>query len=79
MATSVSGTTSDDLLIPTVNDATYRGGAGNDTYILTSAIPASAIITISDTEGTNRIQLVDGLSIQSSSFLNNATDRKSVV
>ncbi|NMQ07229.1 hypothetical protein E4Q08_19285 [Candidatus Accumulibacter phosphatis] len=74
MATSVSGTTSDDLLIPTVNDATYRGGAGNDTYILTSAIPASAIITISDTEGTNRIQLVDGLSIQSSSFLNNATE-----
>ena len=43
------------------------GAGGNDTYILSpSAIDANAVITISDTQGVNKIQLIGGLSITSS-------------
>lgn len=66
------GSLAADFLIPTVNGDTYNGLAGADTYILTNLIPAGALITISDTEGTNKIQLVDGLTVKSSSFTANA-------
>ena len=77
MATVISGSPglNDEILIPTVNGATYLGGGGNDTYIFRQAnIPAGAIITIQDTEGANKIQLADGLSIASSSFFANAVE-----
>ncbi|MSR16994.1 MAG: hypothetical protein EXR89_04270, partial [Methylococcaceae bacterium] len=70
------GTSSNDIFILNsvgVN-TDYRGGQGADTYILTNQIPASAIITIIDTEGLNKIQLADGLIIASSNFLPNAAE-----
>lgn len=67
-----AGTSADDFIIPTANGVDYRGGQGNDTYIISALIPASAVITITDTEGANKIQLVDGLTIASSTFLANA-------
>ena len=71
MAT-ILGSSGSDFIIPTVAGSTYRGGQGDDTYILSSAIPAGANLIIVDTEGANKIQLTDGLSIASSSFFNNA-------
>ena len=67
MAT-LNATTSSDILIPTNNGVTYRGLAGDDTYILSNAITANSKISIVDTSGSNKIQLVDGLSIASSKF-----------
>lgn len=67
MAT-ILGSSSDDFILPTAGGNTYNGIGGNDTYILSSLIPAGAAITIRDTSGTNRIQLVDGLTIASSTF-----------
>ncbi len=67
MAT-LNATTSSDILIPTNNGVTYRGLAGDDTYILSNAITANASISIVDTSGNNKIQLVDGLSIASTKF-----------
>ncbi len=69
---SLAGTSSDDFLIATATGTEYRGGAGNDTYIFTPLIPANAVITIVDTEGANKIQLAEGLTIASSSFFDNA-------
>ena len=70
------GTSSDDIFIldSIGGNTDYRGGQGADTYILTNQIPASAIITITDKEGLNKIQLGDGLVIASSKFLPNAAE-----
>lgn len=67
-----AGTSLDDYIITTANGIDYRGGQGNDTYILTNLIPANATIVITDTEGVNKIQLADGLTITSSAFLADA-------
>ncbi|MBF0303609.1 MAG: hypothetical protein HQK73_11260 [Desulfamplus sp.] len=69
-----AGTQFDDFIVPTTDNVTYRGGAGNDTYILTNLINSNAVIVIADTEGNNKIQLADGLSIISSVFYNDATE-----
>ena len=62
-----------DFIIPSNNGITYRGLAGNDTYILSeNTIVANAKITIVDTIGITKIQLVDGLLIASSIFAANA-------
>ena len=69
---SVSGTLGADILVVSAGNS-YLGGAGADTYIVgrhTLAGPVTASIT--DTEGSNIIQLVDGTVILSSSFLNDA-------
>lgn len=71
---AVSGTSSDDFFVPSVNGADYRGGKGNDTYIITAAIPSNAIVTITDKEGMDRIQLTDGLTISSGTFFANAVE-----
>ena len=55
-----------DIIVPSNNGTTYRGLGGDDTYILSNSIAANAAITIVDTSGANKIQLVDGLSISSS-------------
>jgi len=57
-----------DIIVPSNSGTTYRGLAGDDTYILSNSIAANAAITIVDTSGSNKIQLVDGLSIASSKF-----------
>jgi len=57
-----------DIIVPSNNGTTYRGLAGDDTYIISNSIAANAAITIVDTSGANKIQLVDGLSVASSKF-----------
>jgi S-layer protein len=72
---AVSFTQGNDFIVPTEDGQTYLGGAGNDTYMLSSAtVAAGATIVIQDTEGTNKIQLVDGLEIASSTVYNNALE-----
>ena len=67
MAT-INASTGADIIVPSNNGTTYRGLEGNDTYILSNAIAANAKVTIVDTNGSDTIQLVDGLSITSSKF-----------
>ena len=72
---AVSFTQGNDFIVPTEDGQTYLGGAGNDTYMLSAAtIAADAVITITDTEGTNNIQLVGGLEITSSLVTSNALE-----
>jgi hypothetical protein len=72
---AVSFTSGNDFIIPSENGQTYLGGAGSGTYILSgSTIGANATIVIQDTEGTNKIQLVGGLSITSSTVTSNAIE-----
>lgn len=68
-------TTGNDTNIIQSSDAsTVSAGAGDDTYILSGAfISAGQQIQITDTEGTNTIQLVGGLSIVSSAVTATAT------
>jgi Ca2+-binding RTX toxin-like protein len=68
MAT-INATGSADILVPSNNGDTYRGLGGDDTYIIgTGTVAANAKVTIVDTSGANKIQLVDGLSITASKF-----------
>ena len=57
-----------DIIVPSNTGTTYRGLAGDDTYIISNSISANAAVTIVDTSGANKIQLVDGLSVASSKF-----------
>ena len=57
-----------DIIVPSNNGTTYRGLGGDDTYILSNSIAANAAITIVDTSGANKIQLVNGLSVASTKF-----------
>ncbi len=69
---TVSGTLGDDYFLPSGNN-NYFGGGGNDTYIISPYILSGAVTAkITDTEGTNVIQLIDGMTIAASSFFNNA-------
>ena len=52
---------------------TYRGLGGDDIYIISKAIDSNTKIQIIDTEGSNTIQLIDGLTIANSLFTKNAT------
>ncbi len=71
---TLNATSADDILVPSVNGTNYRGQAGDDTYIISKAINPNAKIKIIDTEGSNTIQLVDGLVIASSKFAANALE-----
>ena len=62
-----------NFIIPTENDMTYRGLGGDDVYIISKAIESNTKIQIIDTEGSNTIQLIDGLTIANSLFTKNAT------
>ena len=62
-----------NFIIPTENDMTYRGLGGDDVYIVSKAIDSNTKIQIIDTEGSNTIQLIDGLTIANSLFTKNAT------
>lgn len=61
-----------DIIIPTVAGETYQGLGGDDTYILTNSLQAGDAITIDDTQGSDRIQLVDGLAIASTTVYQDA-------
>jgi Ca2+-binding RTX toxin-like protein len=78
MASNISFTKGDDIIIPTGSPTepgnTFLGGAGNDTYIITSLIAPNTIAAIVDTEGSNVIQLNDGLQIASSNFTSNGVE-----
>ena len=62
-----------NFIIPTENDMTYRGLGGDDVYIISKAIDNNTKIQIIDTEGSNTIQLIDGLTIANSLFTKNTT------
>lgn len=69
---TVAGTLRDDVFVPSANNL-YQGGGGSDTYIITPFTLSSAVTAkIVDTEGTNVIQLVDGMTIASSTFYKTA-------
>ena len=61
-----------NFIVPTENNTTYAGKAGDDVYIISQAIESNAKIDIIDTEGSNIIQLVDGITISTSLFTSNA-------
>ncbi|MBK6998574.1 MAG: DUF1566 domain-containing protein [Rhodoferax sp.] len=69
---TVPGTLGGDVLAPSGGN-NYLGGGGNDVYII-SPYTLSGLVTakIIDSEGSNVIQLVGGLTIASSTFYNNA-------
>ena len=69
---TINYSSDNDIIIPTQHNTTYRGLAGDDIYIITRAINDGAKINIVDTEGTNIIQLTEGLSISSSKFASTA-------
>ena len=64
MAT-INHSSGSDVIVPSNNGYTYRGLAGDDIYIISDAVAANAKITIVDTSGNNKIQLIDGLIISS--------------
>ena len=57
-----------DIIVPTINNGTYRGLDGDDIYIISNAIPKHSLITIIDTNGKNIIQLTNELEISSIRF-----------
>ena len=64
--------TGKNYIVPSENDTTYRGLAGDDVYIISQATEDNAVIKIIETEGSNVIQLVDGITISTSLFTKNA-------
>ena len=61
-----------NIIIPSENNTTYRGLEGDDTYIISKAAIKDSKIKIIDTEGTNKIQIVEGITVSSSIFTSNA-------
>ncbi|WP_186406118.1 Ig-like domain-containing protein, partial [Candidatus Accumulibacter aalborgensis] len=69
---TVPGTLGNDFFIPSAGN-NYLGGGGNDTYVISpNTLSGSVTAKITDTEGNNVIQLVDGTTISASSFYGNA-------
>ncbi len=66
--TSASSGPSDDFVVLQPSNPAFAGaGVGNDTYLLSGTmIPAGKAITISDSFGSNTLQLAPGLSVASS-------------
>lgn len=68
----VAGTLGNDVLVIGAGD-TYFGGAGNDSYLVgTFSFAGNVTASVTDVEGTNAIQLIDGSTIASSLFVNDA-------
>ena len=67
-------TSGNDLNILQASDGSFVGaGQGDDTYILSPVtMTAGQEITLTDTAGTNTLQLIDGLTIASSSVASDA-------
>jgi len=69
---TINYSSGNDIIIPTNNNTTYRGLKGDDTYVISKAIPSDSSLSIVDTEGKNTIQLADGLEILSTKFSSSA-------
>lgn len=69
---TIAFSTDNDIIVPSVQGETYRGGGGDDIYMLFNEASSGDAIVIDDTEGVNTIQLLDGLSIESSIVMQNA-------
>ncbi len=71
-SSTVPGTQDNDFFLPSGNNS-YYGGAGNDTYIISPYTLSGAVtVKIIDTEGSDVIQFVSGMTIVSSSFFMDA-------
>lgn len=68
----IAFSTGNDVIIPSVNGGKYLGGGGNDTYVISNLVEAGGTVVITDTEGANTLQLIDGLTISSSTIYHNA-------
>ena len=55
-----------------VQGKTYRGLEGNDTYFVSQLLPKSGKVSITDTEGSNTIQLPANTYVDKSLFTKNA-------
>ena len=73
---TINYSSGNDIIIPTINNKTYRGLSGDDIYVISSAIPSNSFLSIVDTEGKNIIQLTDGLEISSTKFSSSAFQLK---
>lgn len=74
VAYTVAGTLGNDVLIPTAGNR-YLGGAGNDTYVVSpSTLSGTVTASITDTEGSNVVQMVDGTTVSASSFFADAVE-----
>ena len=63
-----------EIIILTGQGKTIRGSDGDDTYIISNLIPKnSGTIQITDTEGSNTIQIPDNTYIESTLFTKNAS------
>lgn len=63
----------DFVVLQFATPSIVSAGSGNDTYLLSPfMLPAGVDITITDTQGSNSIQLYTGLSIAQSQVTNNA-------
>lgn len=67
-------TSANDINILQASDAAVVGaGLGDDTYVLSpSTLSANQVIRISDAQGANKLQLIGGLTIASSTVASNA-------
>ena len=61
-----------NIIVPSENNTTYRGLEGDDTYIISKATIKDSKINIVDTNGNNKIQIVEGITVSSSIFTPNA-------
>ena len=74
--TTLSGTlnfnSGDNIIILDGQAKTYRGLKGNDTYFVSQLLPKNGKVSITDTEGTNIIQIPSNTYIDKSLFTKNA-------
>ena len=62
----------DNIIILDGQGKTYRGLEGNDTYFVSQLLPKSGKVSITDTEGSNTIQLPSNTYVDKSLFTKNA-------
>jgi len=74
--TTLSGTLNfnagDNIIILDGQGTTYRGLKGDDTYFVSQLLPKNGKVSITDTEGTNTIQIPANTYIDKSLFTKNA-------
>ena len=74
--TSKSGTlnfnSGDNIIILDGQAKNYRGATGDDTYFVSQLLPKKSKVVITDTEGTNTIQIPANTYIDKTIFTNNA-------
>ena len=62
----------DNIIILDGQGKTYRGLEGDDTYFVSQLLPKSSKVSITDTEGSNTIQLPSNTYVDKSLFTKNA-------